>query len=170
MDGSPVPLPGAYWVQPDRLLAGPYPGAASEARALERLQRVLAAGVTFFLDLTETGEARPYRLDAYRSAIGGRLYHRRMAIPDMDIPDREHMVAILDTLDAALAEGHTVYVHCLGGVGRTGTVIGCWLVRHGMTGTEALDALVRLRGGDYGSPETTEQRLLVASWREEDTA
>ena len=31
-----------------------------------------------------------------------------------------------------------MYLHCWGGVGRTGTVVGCWLVRHGRTGDEAL--------------------------------
>lgn len=34
----------------------------------------------------------------------------------------------------ALAAGQTVYVHCYGGIGRTGTVVGCWLVRHGLSG------------------------------------
>ena len=48
------------------------------------------------------------------------------------------MASILDAIDAALDGGKTVYVHCWGGVGRTGTVVGCWLVRHGKTGDEAL--------------------------------
>ena len=51
------------------------------------------------------------------------------------------MSDILDAIDAALRDGKTVYVHCWGGVGRTGTVIGCWLVRHGKTGDEALSQI-----------------------------
>jgi len=35
------------------------------------------------------------------------------------------MHEILDTIDAALSAKRIVYVHCWGGVGRTGTVIGC---------------------------------------------
>ena len=31
-----------------------------------------------------------------------------------------------------------VYVHCWGGIGRTGTTVGCWFVRHGRTGDQAL--------------------------------
>ena len=50
---------------------------------------------------------------------------------------------MLDTIDQALAAGHTMYVHCWGGVGRTGTVVGCHLVRHGQQGTAALHALAR---------------------------
>ena len=40
------------------------------------------------------------------------------------------MLAVLDAIDIALCEGHGVYIHCWGGVGRTGTVVGCWLKRH----------------------------------------
>ena len=36
------------------------------------------------------------------------------------------MVAILDSLDTAIADEHTIYLHCWGGIGRTGTVVGCW--------------------------------------------
>ncbi len=166
-----APLRGAYWVQRDRLLAGPYPGAASQERAAERLKATLAAGITFFLDLTQDGELRPYLLAAQTlaAAEGRRVQHRRMPIQDLDVPTRAHMGAILNTLDEALAEGHVVYVHCLGGIGRTGTVIGCWLARHGMDGSAALAALVQLRGGDTGSPETVEQRVMVAGWREDAT-
>jgi len=62
-------------------------------------------------------------------------------------------------------------VHCWGGVGRTGTVVGCWLARHGIAnGEEVLDHIARLRQGDLArrdrpSPETDTQRALVRSWR-----
>ena len=36
------------------------------------------------------------------------------------------------------SDGKNVYVYCWGGIGRTSTAVGCWLVRHGMTGDEAL--------------------------------
>ena len=73
------------------------------------------------------------------------------------------MTTILDALDSALAAGHTVYLHCHGGRGRTGTVVGCWLVRHGLTGEQALDRIADLRGDDE-SPETDEQRAFVLNW------
>jgi protein-tyrosine phosphatase len=68
----------------------------------------------------------------------------------------------LDALDAALAARRRVYVHCLGGRGRTGTVVACWLVRHGHRAEEAL-ALVQERRGRR-SPETAEQRRFVRRW------
>ena len=72
------------------------------------------------------------------------------------------MARILDSIDASLAAGEVVYVHCLAGIGRTGTVIGCYLVRHGLSGEEALARVEALRGA---GPETPEQRELVRSWR-----
>jgi protein-tyrosine phosphatase len=80
-----------------------------------------------------------------------------MPVRDFSCPTEEDMKRILDAADEALRDGHTVYVHCRGGIGRTGTVIGCYLVRHGSTPEEAL---ARVRG-----PETDAQLALVRSWR-----
>ena len=63
-----------------------------------------------------------------------------------------------------------MYVHCYGGIGRTGTVVGCWLRRQGLPGQEALDLIERLRrdtpDGWKPSPETSEQRRFVLDWEE----
>jgi protein-tyrosine phosphatase len=75
------------------------------------------------------------------------------------------MRAILDTIDAEMAAGRTVYVHCWGGIGRTGTVIGCWLVRHGTPAEEALNE-IEARRGEPGSPETAAQWAFVLNWSE----
>lgn len=98
------------------------------------------AGVTAFVDLTD-GE---------------------FAIPDLSCPSPETMTRILDRIDVLLAAGEVVYVHCYAGIGRTGTVVGCWLVRRGMSGPDALATVERLRGAP---PETREQRRLVSDWR-----
>ncbi|HVN60755.1 MAG TPA: dual specificity protein phosphatase family protein [Gaiellaceae bacterium] len=98
------------------------------------------AGVTAFLDLTE-GE---------------------FGIPDRTCPSRETMARILDRIDELLQAGEVVYVHCYAGIGRTGTVVGCWLVRRGMSGPDALAAVERRRGAP---PETPEQQRLVLEWR-----
>ena len=78
------------------------------------------------------------------------------------------MTRILDTIDTALAMGQSVYVHCAGGIGRTGTVVGCYLVRHGMPGEAALEEIMRLRqvmphGGSL-SPRREPQRQMVRNW------
>ncbi|MCZ7541186.1 MAG: hypothetical protein M5U29_15005 [Anaerolineae bacterium] len=163
---SDPPVSGTVWVRPGALLAGPYPAPRDDEAARARLRALLAAGITVFVDLTEEGERPPY-LETLRgeAAQGGRgAVHYRLAIPDFGVPDAAHMAAILDTIDGALATGQAVYVHCLGGVGRTGTVVGCYLARHGAGGEEALRRVAALLG--EGSPETEAQRQFVRRWAE----
>lgn len=179
--GPPRPHPNCYWVDPDRLadglLAGEYPGSREEAAARRKLRALLAAGRDFFLDLTE-GEAEGLALympwlNAEAEALGVTAVHMRLAIPDMSVPGSPaHMARILDTLDAALAAGRRVYLHCWGGIGRTGTVVGCYLVRHGRKGDEALETLdgwwrtAPKSAWAPRSPQTDEQADYVRAWRE----
>lgn len=156
------------------LLCGPHPLRPGR----ETLDSLLASGVTCFIDLTEPGELPAYesasqqfsdsmiQRDDTSLAIDHSqftIHYSRLPIPDYSIPSPSHMTAILDTLDAALAAGHSVYLHCHGGRGRTGTVVGCWLVRQGMTGEQALARIAELRG-DHDSPETEAQRSFVLAW------
>ena len=168
-------IPDSYWVIPGKLLAGEYPGARTDAAARPKLGALLDAGVRVFVDLTEAGE---YGLNLYWPLVqrlaaerGVQVAHKRLSIPDMGAPDPAHMRAILDEIDYSLAGGKGVYVHCFGGIGRTGTVVGCYLVRHGAAGAAALAEIARRRQGTPDgyrqSPETEEQRRLVLAWREE---
>ncbi len=166
------PIPDSYWVQRGALLAGEYPGALADADALKKLAALLDAGVTLFIDLTEEREhgLRPYFPLAQHlaTAQGKSLTHLRRSIPDMGTTTQQALCAVLDEIDAALAQGQVVYVHCYGGIGRTGTVIGCWLVRHGQTGEQALATIAERRGntpdGWRRSPETEAQTRMVLTW------
>jgi hypothetical protein len=166
------PIPDSYWVDEGRLVAGEYPGARDDDQARAKLRRILDAGVTSFLDLTEEGEynLKPYApfLGEETLARGRQVLHRRMPIRDRGTPTVEGMRRILDTIDGALQGGHVVYVHCWGGIGRTGTVVGCYLVRHGMSGPEALDEIARRRRGTPDgyrrSPENDEQEQMILTW------
>jgi len=57
MPHTDKPIPDSYWVNPGQLLAGEYPRNLDDASSRVKLQRLLEAGVTFFLDLTEAGES-----------------------------------------------------------------------------------------------------------------
>ncbi len=65
----------------------------------------------------------------------------------------------LDAIDEEIARGGVVFVHCWAGCGRTGVVVGCWLVRHGSDPHDALARIAKSRG--LGCPQTLEQRLTV---------
>ena len=156
------PIPQSYRVT-DRLFAGEYPGALGEAELRERLAAF--EDVDLFVDLTDDG------LPPYEGLL--RPGARRLSFPvaDFTVPDEGTVVEVLDAIDSELAAGRTVYLHCWGGRGRTGTLVGCWLVRHGASGDDALERVSMLHrptpAGALGrrSPETDEQCELVRRWR-----
>ena len=96
---------------------------------------------------------------------------RRLSHPivDMGTTTIPHMTRILDDVDAALRVGASVYVHCWGGIGRTGTVVGCWLMRHGLDEGDPIARIAELRrsvaGAHVASPQTPAQCAMVTSWK-----
>lgn len=166
-------LPGdSYWVERGRLLAGPYPGDPDAAAERHKLDAFLDLGIRRFLDLTEAGEHSPYT-PLLGQLAGARVLdveHTRMAIPDFGVPATARMRAILDRLEAELAHDEPVYLHCRGGAGRTGTVVGCYLVERGNSPERALEQIAADRRGldskrrEWSSPETEEQRRFVLAW------
>ncbi|MDX9980504.1 MAG: ADP-ribosylglycohydrolase family protein [Lentisphaeria bacterium] len=171
MSGGPIP--NSYWVVKDRLAAGEYPGAVSPDEARPRLRQFLAAGIRVFLDLTEEGELVPYApfLKEEADRLGIEAEWIRLAIPDVSVPQVSHMRRILAAIREAMDGGSPVYVHCWGGVGRTGTVVGCHLVESGLSGPEALKRLADLwqnvekRWRRPRTPETKEQEEFVLNWK-----
>jgi predicted protein tyrosine phosphatase len=159
-----LPIRSSYWAA-DGLLAGEYPGALDAAVAERRLRAFADHDVTVFVDLTHPADG----LDAYDRLLGATA--RRIAHPivDMGTTTIPHMSRILDDVDAALADRRTVYVHCWGGIGRTGTVVGCWLMRHGLDEGDPIRRIATLRreveDAWMPSPQTSAQCAMVTEWK-----
>ena len=160
------PLPNTYWVVPGRLLAGEYPGGGSEKDTRARLGLLQAAGISYFLDLTRPGELTPYD-----HLLQPTVKYLRAPIHDQKVPDHvTQMQHIQSRLRAAMTFGRSVYVHCRAGIGRTGTVVGCFLVEHGLEGEPALDRLNELwrqcaRSKSWPMvPQTDEQAIYIQDW------
>lgn len=172
----PLPFPRAYWVLPGALLAGLYPGHFDSIEAEQKLRALLGCGIRKVINLMEPNE-RDYRgqpfipyIERLRALAGAdrTIAWARYPIPDGGLPSHEQMRAILDDIDASLAAGQPVYVHCWGGKGRTGTVIGCFLVNHyQMSGDAALQQITVLRQHIQPfqpAPENEAQCDFVRNW------
>ncbi len=173
MHMPPRPHPNAYWATP-LLLATEYPGDPDPAAATAKLAALLAAGIREFVDLTQPRELVPYEalLAECAAAAGlptGAVRYQRLPIQDMGIPGPDRLEEILAVLHAAETAGRPAVVHCWGGIGRTGTVVGCYLVRHGGVpdGASALAHIAQewrtIAKHDRFpiSPQTAAQRELV---------
>jgi hypothetical protein len=164
------PDPNTYWVVPGKLLAGEYPGARDAEEARRRLRSFLAAGVRHFIDLTEVGELEPYD-ELLTEEAGSGISYKRIPIRDVSVPEEpKTMAEIIAAIDHGMAEGGITYVHCWGGVGRTGLAVACWLQERGKTPDEALTELAdkwrpcAKSGRMPSSPETAEQVRWVKDW------
>jgi hypothetical protein len=132
-----------------------------------------------FVDLTSPEDQYMFSqpLNSYPDLLGKiaagqfKIIYRRLPIADLDIPSPSEMVEILDIVDGRILDHIAVYVHCLGGIGRTGTIVECWLARHGIEqGKAAIELIRKLRRNEacarIASPETAQQRRFVSAWKQ----
>ena len=167
------PIPNCYWVRPGQLLAGEYPLTLKKNQAAERIQGFLQAGVTHFIDLTNEGEMPEYHSQLPKDLSDNLISYQRFALVDHGVPESaQQMAVILDAIDQAIHDQGCVYVHCRAGIGRTGMVVGCHLVRQGYQTYEALEALnmLWLESGRSKTfmhvPETEAQELFILEYQE----
>jgi len=91
------------------------------------------------------------------------LAHYHLPIVDMDVPD--HLFENLwyeygETLRDMLLAGESIVIHCLGGLGRTGTVAGRLLVE---LGADPEYAIRQIRSSRPGTIQTIQQEHYVRS-------
>ena len=155
MTTPPVPFPHSYWAIPEKLLAGFYPGSKDPTEATAKLTALIHSGIRHVINLMEPDERDltghrfvPYTdlMESIAVRMGISITFDQLPITDLSIPTERHMTRILDQIGLCIEHGKPVYIHCLGGIGRTGTVIGCYLVRHGLaTDKNVLDMIMDLR-------------------------
>ena len=75
-------------------------------------------------------------------------------VRDFTPPDQDQIQHMIDFIDEqAVRNERPVVVSCYAGIGRTGTVLACYLVTRGMEPSDAIAEVRRLRPGSIQTPE-----------------
>jgi hypothetical protein len=76
-----------------------------------------------------------------------------LPIPDMGIPHALDAAAeLVETMVARVEEGLSVVVHCMGGLGRAGTIAACCVAARGHTPEAAIAIVRKARPGTIQTP------------------
>lgn len=156
-----------HWVE------GPWPGklaVAARPRGGEWLEDEIRSwqrsGVNAVFSLLTVEEERD--LDISREAAETRAHGMKYLsypILDRQVPDSEsNFATALEKLEGELAAGKNVIIHCRQGIGRTGLVAACLLLRKGIDPETAVRLLSAARG--LPVPETPEQRHWIDHYAE----
>ena len=165
------PIDQSHWIKEGAFLAGEYPRNLDEVASKQKLKKFVDFGINSFVDLTEENELEPYE-NLLHEMDQNEVTYKRFPIRDVSVPENKNEVAaLLDYIDREIHEGKIVYLHCWGGIGRTGTIAGCWLSRQGDKGPMALTKLSEKwqdnpKSQERVSPETEAQKQFVLNWDE----
>lgn len=129
---------GFHWLIPGRLAGCPMPGVVIPLHHdLALLRRM---GITLLINLTEREIP-----ESTLAEFGIRSYS--LQIKDRHAPPLLWAKLLLAKMETFMRDGEVLAVHCLAGLGRTGTVLCAWLIREGLTADEALRRLRRIDPG-----------------------
>lgn len=149
LNAADVPQSYFDWIIDGRLIAMHRPSRHD-------LAALRMAGVDHVISLSEL----PLSPDALAEYD---LEAIHIPLPDMTAPGIEQIRRFVRRLDNLVKTGHKVAVHCGAGLGRTGTMLACYLV---FTGLSAEDALKEIRLRRPGSVESRNQENAVRAWEE----
>ena len=142
------PPMGFSWIEKP-LLAG-----SARPEAPDELTWLREQGIQLLVTLSEDPLPRHWINDAG-------LFAMHVPIEDMHPPSQKQIELILSAIDKARTRKMGVDVHCTAGLGRTGTILACHLVKQGLNAAVSVAKVRELRPG---SVETDEQVDAVAEF------
>ena len=78
---------------------------------------------------------------------------------DMGIPEFSDLVDSVDFIHQRITNDEPVMVHCLAGLGRTGTILACYLIKY--EDMAADDAIEKVRRERHGSIQSFSQEEII---------
>jgi len=167
-----IPFERSYWVLPNRFIVGEIPASMNEEETITKLNGLIRINVNVVINLMEEDEKNYENKSFYDYAPylnNHNIETHRLPIKDLSIPTIDMMRKILSIVQDSIRQKKIVYLHCWGGVGRTGTAVGCFLLNNSLASKEnvlaTINYLKRTTSIDKRqSPETEEQRKFIMEW------
>ena len=78
---------------------------------------------------------------------------------DMGVPEFRDLVNSVDYIHKRITEDEPVMVHCLAGLGRTGTILACYLIKYEKI--SAKNAIQKIREKRHGSIQSFTQEEII---------
>lgn len=136
------------WLINDKLAGSGMPTSSAE------LEWVIKTGVKSVVTMTE--EPLP------ESWIKN-IKYLHVPTEDLSAPDMEKIDNTVDYIYERIKNNEPTMVHCAAGIGRTGTILACYLIKyHGLSTKDAID---KVRKERPGSIQSESQEIAIGLYR-----
>ncbi|MHA1112271.1 MAG: phosphatase domain-containing protein [Promethearchaeota archaeon] len=138
-----------FWLIPQKIAGGSLPKEFQDIEQLEK--KKIRHIISLIMD--------PHKIQEFSRKYD--IIVHNIPIKDWGVPSHSQIQQFLSIITENLANDEATFVHCLGGCGRTGTMLALYLVQSGYTSADALEELRLLRPC---SVETEEQEHLIINF------
>jgi atypical dual specificity phosphatase len=145
-------LHGKIWKKPDNfswIIEGKLAGSAIPT-SIDEVQWAIDQGVKSIVTIRE----EPLDTD-YTNNVNYFHVHSN----DMGVPEFDDLVKTIDFIHDRIVNDEPVMVHCLAGLGRTGTILACYLIKYKKMSAD--DAIQKVRDERPGSIQSFPQEEII---------
>ena len=145
-------LHGKIWKKPDNfswLIEGKLAGSAIPT-SIDEVQWLIEQGVKSIVTVKE---------DPLDDVWVENVDYHHLVSNDMGVPEFDDLISSVDFLHQRITNDEPVMVHCLAGLGRTGTILACYLIKYQQMSAD--DAIQKVRNERHGSIQSFSQEEII---------